>query len=801
MVVTTLGLTYHCGLHLPTYCPVERGAPLHLYLHQYLPHDPWNDPPPEPAPAWGLVDLRRLAQPPRPAYVMLQLPSSFDLQWLRDAFAATMPELPPVAAAYMGADLIVEQCVPAGNTPLLTLFPGQHCVFETQELVTCILDTHALLDLRPGFNNMVRVNRARERQVPVNPRGQPTSVAAGSRGTLIPSHLRLAPVYDEDAREYCSEELFVYCPGQTPRLVTISRLCRPDELLRRAASAIGLTGASTLHIPTVAPLVTGHTPSVAVIPSHLPGDRHFLLVDARRVSTASLHNLWLQEAPAVLSPLILLAALRRAAPHLGPMGHFYFEGMPMRGYTELTARVTLVTILPEHFDVCNMPTPLYNRRALRVRPGLQQLDCRYRNTHHRRRDTTTTTTTSAGISDEAEHGSTTTTTQPPVPDHSARMRGAFVQSTADRWISFYLAVPGGHTVSATLTGQASMAEVMTQLCVLLLNAGHLRSGLRFRTCDRVFSDYASGMTVFFSLSDGQGSDVAWIDASPLGIPPSVVALPWRLTVDTLWAFCQGRFPHSLPLGLRVTVNGVPWDGEPRDLQYWDVVSVRRHFHELFSLPLHALETRIEGISALLIPQPGPTEAIAVIHDGLSGDMPMVYGNEPFNRDNLHTFWSCAHISWHMSLCLEGGYECCVLASADVPPFRFTAATRVAPCPEHVNMWYRTHMQRTFGSRFWQESGLAYGSTTVMFDSSLHSSGRCAWVFCISEDIDVVIADTERLSLASWPAPEGWVLRPVFTMAPSGRQRSSQLTLSHVLWNIATSPSRPPQVRSALDMTR
>ena len=62
-----------------------------------------------------------------------------------------MPEMQHIAGAFMGSDLIVEHCSPHGNTPLLTVFPAAHFVFEPQEFVDGILDTHALLDLRPGF--------------------------------------------------------------------------------------------------------------------------------------------------------------------------------------------------------------------------------------------------------------------------------------------------------------------------------------------------------------------------------------------------------------------------------------------------------------------------------------------------------------------------------------------------------------------------------------------------------------------------------------------------------------------------
>ena len=56
-----LALGPNCAFRLPTYCPAEPGAPLHLFLHQYQIIDPWNDEPPDRELSWGLVDVRRVA--------------------------------------------------------------------------------------------------------------------------------------------------------------------------------------------------------------------------------------------------------------------------------------------------------------------------------------------------------------------------------------------------------------------------------------------------------------------------------------------------------------------------------------------------------------------------------------------------------------------------------------------------------------------------------------------------------------------------------------------------------------------
>ena len=178
-----LRLSTNCALRLPTYCPAEPGAPLHLFLHHSQLHDPWNDPDVPPT-NWALVDLRRILRPPRPPYIMLPVPRIFDLAWLREALALGMPDLEPVASAYMGQDMIVEHCSPHGNVPLLTVFPARHFVFQPSFLVDCILDTHALLDVRPGFQGVTRVDRSRERQAPAPTRRAAPGSTATSAQTM-----------------------------------------------------------------------------------------------------------------------------------------------------------------------------------------------------------------------------------------------------------------------------------------------------------------------------------------------------------------------------------------------------------------------------------------------------------------------------------------------------------------------------------------------------------------------------------------------------------------------------------------
>ena len=267
--------------------PLEEGAPSHLFMHTFPDFDPWNDSPREPEQSWGLFDMRRISQPPRPSYVMLPLPRLFDLCWLQEALALEFPKLPYVGSAYMGPDLIVEHCSPQGNTPLLTLYPHMHFVFEPSAFVDTVLDTHALLGLRPGFKRCFHPDRTREIQVP-GPHGhdaEPSSSAAASVACTFgfPGHLPalLTPVEDDEAASQAPEALLVFSPGQAPRLVDVSRLLTPGALLVEAARSVQLAGTCTLHVPTLSPLISGHVPCIALLPHHRNRPHHVLLVDCR----------------------------------------------------------------------------------------------------------------------------------------------------------------------------------------------------------------------------------------------------------------------------------------------------------------------------------------------------------------------------------------------------------------------------------------------------------------------------------------------------------------------------------------
>ena len=761
IVTRALGLSDNSGFRLPSYCPVEPGSPLHLYLHEYQILDPWNDPPEVRTSAWGLVDIRRIARPPRPPYIMLPLPRRFDVCWLRSAISEVMPELPAVASAYMGPDLIVDLCAPRGNTPLLTVYPRAHFVFEPSSLAHAILDTHALLDLRPGFNHFRRVDRRREQQLPM------PGVAASSSSTS--THLDCFPgaPFDlletaaaEDSEDHEREEVLVFCPGQTARCICIPRLATPEACLHVAAASCAVSGPCTLTVPTLAPLVIGHIPSVVVLPSAASG-RRFLIVDARRVGVADYTHLWLQETEGSVTPVSLIALLRRTLPDLRHIGMFYLDTTPLCGQRELRGRVALLTVLPVDQSLPARPTPFLNLRSFRGRPGFLQLDMR---STPPRSTTSTVTQSPASNGDCSMSTSTTTTGGIRFPRSPAAQRGASVMRVEGQTLIFHLGCDDGHVEHLQLTGRCTLEDVMSQLCVQLLMSGELREGLRFQMCERVIRSPTDGYQIFVCAHDAGAQGVAWLDAAALAVTVSTIRLPFTLTAPALVEL--GINSHD---GLfYVAVNGAPWKGIPRQLQTGDVVSVRLRFSDLFSLPLAGLETRVVGITAFLLSQPGPDETASFIRDAANEAAPALRNREGYSRAGIYRHWRSISLNWQIATGTEGGYERCVLVAPDIPPFVFTAGSHTPPNINDVNLRWRTHMRRAFGSRTWYDTGLAYGAFTVMFDRDLRFADYRPWIVVIDEVVDVVIADQQGNGLAHWPCPEGWRLNPILTLGPIGQ---------------------------------
>ena len=654
---------------LPSHCPVERGSPLHLYLHVPSVSDPWNDPEDAPEQSWGLVDMRRCVGTAGVDYVMLLVPSMFDLAWLRERIHALFPDLPTVHAAYMGVTPLHGHQSPDGHTPLLTVFPrSQHTGRDFGHMYE-VLDTQQLTALRGGCARMVGAHFPRRNPVEVPTTADGSGCMrnnVASRGYPAISPMILQTVPDEDADVYEPDEVMVFSSVRPPSFCVVPAHFPPAEFHACLARHVGLDGHCTMHIPMLAPLQPGHPRVAVVLPSNMALDRKFVLVDARRVCPAGAEPIWLQEAPQVLNPVIVIAMVRRAQPALREMGAFYLDSAPLRGYADLTARVTILTLMPATFSFDRLPVLLQNSRMLRRRIGFLQHHCRFANrARYTARDTPTTTTTTAM--------------------QTNANRGAGAVSIYDKLVRFFVASPRGHCESGTLHGSLPVEDVLAQLCVQLADAHELAAGLTICASDRIVSDFDHGFSVFVNVHDPSRCEFAWVDARRFGQEPFTVALPFILTMETLTGVC----PVSIPQNAHIAISGAPWKGLPYRLRHGDVIVVGFRKHHLWTIPLASLERRVEGISALLVPYGSPwpgARVIAFQDETCSGSSRQMYSFEA-----LHAFWTCRRLDWQdiTGTTREPGadYQRCVLVAGDIPPFPVAPAVRVAPSAWDVNFWY------------------------------------------------------------------------------------------------------------------
>ena len=731
---------------LPVLCPVQAGMPLHLglLLPNDLPHSGF----------FAIVDVRRLVSPPRPHFCMVRLPGTVDIKWLRGFLRTTFPEAPPCPWAFFDQDAMQCAIRPTARTHVITVLgPPSRRPGEAPFLLPALVDTLELLALRPGWFQA----SARYPGASALPAYAPRSLPIPGSGDV----LRILPdVLDDDVVTLwdcsleplqeldCLQEVIVHSLVSSPTRTYISTLWRPDQVEAFLLQLLDVPQAS-LCWPTWAPCMAGDPLHLALVPLSL-GDR-FILVDARRVHPALDFGFWLIPAPAQLSRAELMATFldgRNVA--ITPAG-YRLNGVRMIADFSPPVGISLVTL--QACSLGGLQCATYNLAALSRLPGFCAA--------YAGPLTSTTTTVPRG---HLAHGvsTTTTTSGPPPVDRAALLRarpdvrGSFIMSLDGKMIRFHVVGPSGHVEIAATVRDVTVEAVMTQLCVQLLDANELLPGLLFQACDRIVSDTDWGFSVFLCCRPGDHAGLAWIDARPMGLAPFSVALPFVLDERSLQAACG----VDIPFDACIAVCGIPWHGTPRALRHCDVVSIRANFHQLFTLPLAALNSRVAGFATMLVQQRGPDHAPTT---------------RCFTVDSICANWQLVHLSSSLALCAEDVYQKCILVAADFPPFPVTIGARVSPVETEVNCWYQTWLKPMFGDRFWRSTGLVFGEYTVFFDGAICEGPQRPWIVCIGEDIDVIIAGPGGEGLDDWPAPEGWVARPIATVGPIGQaalQRSS-----------------------------
>ena len=281
-------------------------------------------------------------------------------------------------------------------------------------------------------------------------------------------------------------------------------------------------------------------------------------------------------------------------------------------------------------------------------------------------------------------------------------------------LRFFLSAPTRHVEALTLSGSLPVEDVLTQLCWQLAGASSLFNDVVLLACPRAFVDVDLGLSVFLATHTVAGHTHAWLDFDPAFRYPSVICLPFTLTVSSLETLCS----QALPPGSCIAINGIPWNRRPYQLEHSDVVVLRTSISLLCTIPLAALEARVDGLSMLLVPQlgPGPRPPLQL----LDGEWQPLSQTPPHDLANLHAFWSCTRLGWPVRLDEEVPYQRCLLVGLDMPPLVVPTGTRWAPQDFDINLFYRTHLSPHFGERRWRDSGLVYGDLSVMFDRAYGS---------------------------------------------------------------------------------
>ena len=660
---------------LPVLCPVQAGMPLHLglLLPNDLPHSGF----------FAIVDVRRLVSPPRPHFCMVRLPGTVDIKWLRGFLRTTFPEAPPCPWAFFDQDAMQCAIRPTARTHVITVLgPPSRRPGEAPFLLPALVDTLELLALRPGWFQA----SARYPGASALPAYAPRSLPIPGSGDV----LRILPdLLDDDVVTLwdcsleplqeldCLQEVIVHSLVSSPTRTYISTLWRPDQVEAFLLQLLDVLQAS-LCWPTWAPCMAGDPLHLALVPLSL-GDR-FILVDARRVHPALDFGFWLIPAPAQLSRAELMATFldsRNVA--ITPAG-YRLNGVRMIADFSPPVGISLVTL--QACSLGGLQCATYNLAALSRLPGFCAA--------YAGPLTSTTTTVPRG---HLAHGvsTTTTTSGPPPVDRAALLRarpdvrGSFIMSLDGKMIRFHVVGPSGHVEIAATVRDVTVEAVMTQLCVQLLDANELLPGLLFQACDRIVSDTDWGFSVFLCCRPGDHAGLAWIDARPMGLAPFSVALPFVLDERSLQAACG----VDIPFDACIAVCGIPWHGTPRALRHCDVVSIRANFHQLFTLPLAALNSRVAGFATMLVQQRGPDHAPTT---------------RCFTVDSICANWQLVHLSSSLALCAEDVYQKCILVAADFPPFPVTIGARVSPVETEVNCWYQTWLKPMFRGQILEEYG-------------------------------------------------------------------------------------------------
>ena len=232
--------------------------------------------------------------------------------------------------------------------------------------------------------------------------------------------------------------------------------------------------------------------------------------------------------------------------------------------------------------------------------------------------TTTTTLHTVFVALHAQRTASTTTTTaaphrgPSTGSGSPGPRACNAMSTAEQVAAAPLRIYAAcgqhrplHVNLRPAADPADLGEILSQLTTRFASQGTLPNAAKWLLSERVHWTHDGALAVF--LATGWGSleprcVSVWIEPGHRWEAPYVTSIPNH--VDRRQLLRRVPLPdiHSLV----ITIDGVIWDGQGRFFHNGQVIQLRSTWYRLGTLPVHALEERVQGINALHHGCHGPT---------------------------------------------------------------------------------------------------------------------------------------------------------------------------------------------------
>ena len=204
---------------------------------------------------------------------------------------------------------------------------------------------------------------------------------------------------------------------------------------------------------------------------------------------------------------------------------------------------------------------------------------------------------------------------------------------------------------------------------------------------------------------------------------------------------------TLPdVGLLVmTVNGVIWDGTERPFHNGDVLQLRSTWHRLGSLPIHALDERLQGIAAAQCHCDGPV-GVRDLCDAPRRRDPKIRQHFAEWLESFHAAPDPSHEFNNFYLVVHGG-----------PLLRVSVGTRLPPARADVQAFYDEHFGVAFGPRTVEDTRFAWNDTCVYVARTAAYPSQL-WLRLGGPRLDCIQLESSQ-DFSQIPAPPDYVWFP------------------------------------------